>query len=81
MKARGAEKSLRLLRHYVDTSVWNFLLEKDRPEHRKVTELFFDQMKKLGGSGISDVVLQEIQRAPHERQEAFRRVIEEVVSP
>lgn len=69
---------MRSLRYYVDTSVWNFLLEKDRPEHRKVTEHFFDQMKKLGGSGISDVVLQEIQRAPRERQEALRRVIEEV---
>ena len=54
------------------------MLEKDRPEHRKVTERFFDQLKGLGGSGISEVVLQEIQRAPYERQEALRRVIEEI---
>ena len=66
---------MRLLRYYVETSVWNFLMEEHRPEHRAVTERFFEQLKELGTIGISDIVLQEIQRAPADRQEALRRAI------
>jgi predicted nucleic acid-binding protein len=59
----------------VETSVWNFLLEEDRPEHRAVTERFFEHLAELGTIAISDVVLQEIQRAPERRQEALRRSV------
>ncbi len=66
---------MRPLRYYVETSVWNFLLEEDRPEHRAATERFFQQLSELGSIGVSDVVLQEIQRAPAARQEALHRAI------
>ncbi len=66
---------MRPLRYYVETSVWNFLLEEDRPEHRAATERFFQQLSELGSIGISDVVLQEIQRAPAARQEALHHAI------
>ena len=35
---------MRPLRYYVDTSVWNLLLEEDRPEHRAATERFFQHV-------------------------------------
>ncbi len=44
---------MRQFRYYVDTSVWNFLLEKERPERRAITERFFDQLKELGVIEIS----------------------------
>lgn len=66
---------MRPLKYYVDTSVWNFLLEQDRPEHRAVTERFFQQLPTLGTIGISDIVLQEIRRAPEARREALRQIV------
>ena len=70
-----AVDSVRQLRYYIDTSVWNFLLEEDRPEHRAATERFFQRLGELGTIGISDVVLQEIQRAPEARRNALREVV------
>ncbi len=67
---------MRPLRYYVETSVWNFLLELQRPEHRQVTERFFQEFGKAGSLAISDIVLQEIQRAPEARRAALRGVIE-----
>lgn len=69
-------RSVRQLRYYVETSVWNFLLEEHRPEHRAATERFFEQLAGLGGIGISDIVLQEIGRAPHDRQEALKKLVQ-----
>ena len=66
---------MRQLRYYVDTSVWNFLLEEDRPEHRAVTERFFQQSADLGTIGISDVVLEEMRRAQEVRGEALRQLV------
>jgi len=59
----------------VETSVWNFLLEENRPEHRKVTERFFGQLEQLGSIGISDVVLTEVERAPQVRRDALQRLM------
>jgi len=59
----------------VETSVWNFLLEENRLEHRKVTERFFQQLEQLGTIGISDVVLAEIERAPEARRKALKGLI------
>ena len=39
---------MRQLKYYLDTSVWNFLLEIDRPEQRAITERFFQQLPTLG---------------------------------
>lgn len=66
---------MRPLRYYVETSVWNFLLEEDRPEHQRVTERFFQQLKQLGSVGISDVVLAEIERAQEIRRKALKGLI------
>ena len=66
---------MRALKYYVDTSVWNFLLEEDRPEHRRATEQFFREVRLPDTLVVSEVVLQEIQRAPQARQDALRTVI------
>ena len=70
------DSSLRQLRYYVETSVRNFLLEKDRPEHCAATERFFQGLAGVGRFYISEVVLQEIERAPSERRAALDRLIE-----
>lgn len=62
---------MRRLQYYVDTPVWNFLLEEERTEHQEATERFFEQVKGLGAIGISEVVLREIERAPETRREAL----------
>ena len=67
---------MRQLRYYLDTSVWNFLLEEDRPEHRAATERFFQQIGTIGAIAISDVVLREIARAPGIRRVAINRLIQ-----
>jgi predicted nucleic acid-binding protein len=66
---------VRQLSYYIDTSVWNFLLEEDRPEHRAVTERFFAQNRQFGTLAISDVVLEEIQRASGPRRAALQQLI------
>ena len=66
---------MRPLRYYVDTSVWNFLLEEDRPEHRAATERFFQHVPTGSSLYISEVVLREVERAPHPRGEALKRVL------
>lgn len=59
----------------METSVWNFLLEEQRPEHRTATERFFQQVRELGSLAISDVVLREVARAPEARRVALERLI------
>lgn len=67
---------MRPLRYYVDTSVWNFLLEEGRPEHRAVTERFFAEIGRLGTLGISDVVLDEMQRASSTRRHSLQQLVD-----
>ena len=67
---------MRPLRYYVDTSVWNFLLEEGRPEHRAVTERFFEEIGQLGTLGISEVVLDEMQRASSARRQALQQLVD-----
>lgn len=64
-------------RYYVETSIWNFLLEEDRPERREVTERFFSQVKGLNVIAISDVVTREIARAPQAKRVVLERFIQE----
>lgn len=66
---------MRQLRYYVDTSVWNFLLEEDRPEHRGATERFFQQAPMTGTLYVSDVVVREINHASEPRREALKHLI------
>ena len=66
---------MRPLHYYVDTSVWNFLLEEDRPEAQAITKRFFQQVATLGQMAISDIVLQEIERAMPTRREALFKLL------
>ena len=66
---------MRQLRYYIDTSVWNFLLEEDRPDHRAATERFFAQSRRFGTLAISDVVLEEMQRASTPRRAALQSLV------
>jgi hypothetical protein len=67
---------VRPLRYYVETSVWNFLLETQRPERHKVTTQFFQQVKGPEALVISNVVLREIARAPQPRRHALEQLIQ-----
>ena len=69
------DSSLRQLRYYVDTSVWNFLLEEDRPDHRAATERFFQQVQGTECLYVSEVVVREVERAPTPRREALKRLL------
>ena len=66
---------MRQLRYYIDTSVWNFMLEEDRPAEQAITERFFSQLSQLGISAISDLVLDEIHRAAPRWREALLKLI------
>jgi len=66
---------VRPLHYYVDTLVWNFLLEEDRPEAQAITKRFFQQVATLGQMAISDIVLQEIERAMPTRREALFKLL------
>jgi predicted nucleic acid-binding protein len=59
----------------VETSVWNFLLEEDRPDHRAETERFFQHVSSGESLYISEVVVREIERAPAQRRDALRRLV------
>ena len=67
---------MRQFRYYIETSVWNFLLEEDRPERREITERFFHQVEGLGVITISDVVTREVARAPQAKREALERLFQ-----
>lgn len=66
---------MRPLSYYIDTSVWNFLLEESRPAERAITERLFQQISTLGQIVISGVVLQEIERAAPTRRAALFKLL------
>ena len=57
------------LRLYLDTSVLNFYYADDSPEKRDITIRFFEQIEKeVYFAYISDVVLDEIHKAPEQKR-------------
>ena len=70
------ESSLRQLRYYVETSVWNFLLETQRLERHQATQRFFQQVRGPDALAISNVVLREIARAPQPRRQALEQLLQ-----
>lgn len=66
---------MRQLQYYIDTSVWNFLLEADRQMERAITERLFEQLPTLGRMAISELVLDEIARATPVRREALLKLV------
>ena len=65
----------RLLRYYVETSVWNFMLHEDRLEHYTATMRFFEAAPSGGALYISEVVIDEIEAAAPDRRVALERLI------
>lgn len=63
---------MRQLSYDIDTSVWNFLLEDDRPAERAMTEQLFQQLPTLGRMAISELVIEEIARAMPVRRDPIR---------
>lgn len=55
---------MRQLSYYVETSVWNFLLEEERLAERAITERFFRQLPTVGRMAISELVIRG-DRASH----------------
>ncbi|MEK7309788.1 MAG: hypothetical protein AAB038_03140 [Planctomycetota bacterium] len=52
-----------MLKLYLDTSVWGFLIERQQIEKKKITEDFFKQSKQQGWRiFISPLVLDEVNR-------------------
>ena len=66
---------MRQFRYYIDTSVWNFLLEEDRPDHRAATEHFFQQVPTGEQLYVSEVVVREVERAQEKRREALKHLL------
>ena len=66
---------MRPLSDSIDTSVWNFLLEDDRPAEQSLTQRFFQQVVTLGHMAVSDIVLQEVERAAPARREALVKLL------
>jgi len=70
-------RTMRKLKLYLDTSVWNFFFADDAPEKRDVTKEFFDLIQKgCYEVYISDVVLDEIRDAPETKKDQLLGLVE-----
>ena len=50
---------------YIETSIWNQLFHKDRPDWKDITEIFFNNYVNNNISlYISDITIREINNAP-----------------
>ncbi len=64
-----SNKSDRILKLYLDTSVPNFLFAEDAKEKQKITEkLFSRDVRKQYKFYVSGVVIREIEKAPSEKK-------------
>jgi len=64
-------------RVYVETSVWNFLLAEDVPDRREAAEIFLNSKIRFDFF-ISDIVLEEISKAPELIRIELRRLIYQI---
>lgn len=62
---------------YMETSVPNFLFTKDAPEKRVITQKFFEIELKKHNTFISDLVIEEIEESPRERELELKKAIKE----
>ncbi len=70
---------MRKLSIYVETSVWSQAFAEDAPDIRRATELFLDEAREgRYDLFVSDVVMDEIARAPAEKSERLRRLVGEL---
>jgi predicted nucleic acid-binding protein len=69
-------ESMRKLRLYLETSVWNFYFADDAPEKRDVTKEFFENIKQgQYDIFISQTVLDEIDRANEPKRQQLMQLI------
>ncbi len=69
---------MKRLKLYLETSVWNFFFADDAPEKKEITHAFFSRVKN--GSYdiyISDVVLEEVSKAPDAKRSLLVDLIKE----
>ena len=68
---------MRKLKLYLETSTWNFYFADDAPEKQAVTREFFELVfKGIYEVYISEVVLEEINKAPQEKKTRLKSLIE-----
>lgn len=68
---------MKRLKLYLETSVWNFLLADDAPDKRAATELLFREIESGKYSiFVSNVVTQEIRRAPLQKKQLLAGILE-----
>lgn len=61
---------MKKLKLYIETSVWNFLFADEAPEKKKATEALFKEIEEGKYSlFISEIVVNEINKAPIDKQE------------
>lgn len=60
---------------YLESSVPNFLFTKQAPEKRVITQKFFEIELNKHDVFISDLVIEEIERSPREREEELKKAI------
>ncbi len=66
-------------RFYLDTSIWSFAFSEDAPNFRENTEIFFDHVRVFGWEVlISQIVSEEIERAPNPERESIQALIREI---
>jgi len=67
---------MRKLKLYMETSVWNFYYADDAPEKKAITIDFFNVIKKnIYQIYISNIVLDEIQKASEEKEKLLITII------
>ena len=64
---------------YVETSVWSYAFAEDAPESRKATLDFFDFAREgLYELFVSEVVLDELSRAPNDLAKTLQQLIQQI---
>ena len=64
---------------YVETSVWSYAFAEDAPESRKATLDFFDLAREgIYELFVSELVLDELFRAPAELAKEFGKLVQEI---
>lgn len=63
------------MRLYIETSVPNFLFTKQAPEKRMITQKFFEIELNKHTVFVSDLVIEEIEQSPKEREQELKEAI------
>lgn len=60
---------MKKIKYYLETTVFNFVFADDDPAKKEITSKLFDNWTTLNGEMfISDIVIQEVSRAPGDKQ-------------